>query len=181
MNERPRGGGAAKSADEVAAEAMQFVNHEAGFAQVFTINNDGFPVGRTMVAVVEADWSVVLIQRRVHKRIRQMERNPKTEVVWVGDPAPNSINDRPHVYDFGLDIPRVVFVRGIAEFMGEDELVGKFFKQTLIQQNKGLTKAPVRTRENVIEELVGVTINPIQVRVEGFGIGAQSFTWNMGN
>lgn len=180
MNERPRGGVPARSVDDVAAEAMEFVSRVAGFAQVFTINKDGFPVGRTMVAVLEDNWSVVLIQRRVHQRIRQIQRNPKVEVVWVGEPAPDSINDRPHVYDFGLDIPRVVFVRGIARFMGEEELVEKFFRQTSIQKSKGLTKAPVRTRENVIEELIGVTVDPIQVRAEGFGVGAQSFTWGIG-
>lgn len=181
MNERQRDDVPVKPIDEVAGEAMKFLNAEAGFAQVFTVNRAGFPVGRTMVAVVEPDWSVVLIQRRVHKRIGQMQRHPETEVVWVGTPAPDSINDRPHVYDFGLAIPRVVFIRGLARFMDDEELVEKFFRQSEIQRSKGLTKAPERTRENVLEELIGVVVEPVQVRVEGFGAGAQSFTWDLSN
>lgn len=180
MNERDRDHVPLKPIEELAKEAMKFLNTEAGFAQVFTVNQAGFPVGRTMVAVVEPDWSVVLIQRVVHKRIGQMRRHPQMEVVWVGTPAPGSVNDRPHVYDFGLAIPRVVFVRGVARFMDEEELVEKFFRQSEIQRAKGHTNAPERTRENVVEELIGVVVEPIQVRVEGFGVGAQSFTWDIG-
>lgn len=180
MNERYRDGVPDKPIDQVASEVMEFLTNEAGFAQVFTINKAGFPVGRTMVAVVRPDWSVALVQRRVHKRIDQMRRHPEMEIMWVGRPAPDSVNDRPHVYDFGLAIPRVVFIRGLARFMDEESLVETFFRQTEIQRRKGLTKAPERTPENVIEDLIGVLVEPVQVRAEGFGTGAQSFTWDVG-
>lgn len=180
MNERHRDNVPEKPISQVSEEALNFLRSEAGFAQVFTVNKAGFPVGRTMVAVVQSDWSVVLIQRNIHKRIGQMRRRPETEIVWVGTPDPDSINDRPHVYDFGLAIPRVVFVRGDATFMEDDELVENFFKQTEIQIAKGFSSAPVRTRENVLDELIGVRVVPTQVRVEGFGVGAQSFTWDIG-
>lgn len=157
----------------------RFVQEQAGFAQVYTINRDGFPVGRTMVAVLNDDWTVDLVQRKVHRRLGQIRRNPRMEVVWTGPPRPDSVNDRPHVYDFGLEIPQVVFVRGLAEVMTDEQMVAVYERQTEIQRSKGLTKAPLRTADQAREELVGIRIRPIQVRAEGFGAGATSFTWTI--
>lgn len=176
-NERQRPGATHPDLESVQEAVLRFVQTEAGFAQVFTINRDGFPVGRTMVAVVNADWTVDLVQRNVHRRLNQIRRNPRMEIVWTGPPRADSVNDRPHVYDFGLAIPQVVFIRGLAEMMTEGELVSTYERQTRIQREKGLTKAPLRTPDEVKAELVGVRVRPVQVRAEGFGAGATSFTW----
>jgi hypothetical protein len=167
----------ALSAGEVARLALLFVQQEAGFAQVFSINKAGFPVGRTMVAVCGDDWTVDLVQRNVHRRIEHVRRNPRMEIVWAGPPRSDSVNDRPHVYDFGLAVPRVVFVRGVAEVMDDDLLVATYEKQTARQHAKGLTRAPRRRPDEVRAELVGLRIKPVQVRAEGFGTGATSYTW----
>lgn len=176
-NERGDRSGAPKPLEQVQREVLAFLREEAGFAQVYTVNRNEFPVGRTMVAPVNDDWSVDLVQRKVHRRLGQLQRNPRLEIAWVGDPAPDSVNDRPHVYDFGLLVPRVVFLRGIAEFMDGDWTVERFERQTAIQRGKGLTRAPERTPDNIREELVGIHVRPVQVRAEGFGAGPQSFTW----
>jgi hypothetical protein len=162
---------------DVQVAVRSFLRDEAGFAQVYTINHDGFPVGRTMVALINDDWSIDLVQRRVHRRLGQLRRNPRLEVTWVGTPAPGSTNEHPHVFDWGLPPPRVVFVRGIAEFMDDEWTVRRYQQQTAIQREKGLTKAPLRDPENVRAELVGIHVHPLQVRAEGFGAGPQSFTW----
>ncbi len=179
-NERAREEVPAQPLAKISEAAMRFVTQEAGFAQVYTVNREGFPVGRTMVAVLNPDWSVSLVQRKVHKRIGQLQRNPNVEILWLGDPSPDSVNDRPHVYDWGLAIPRAVFLRGRARFMSDDELVETFTTQTAIQRAKGLTKAPERDRWNILEELAGIVVDPVQVRAEGFGTGAESFTWRAG-
>ena len=179
-NERPREDVPVRPLSEVAEAAMRFVVQEAGFAQVYTVNREGFPVGRTMVAVLNPDWSATLVQRKVHRRIGQLQRNPNVEILWLGEPAADSVNDRPHVYDWGLTIPRAVFLRGTARFMSDGELLETFITRTAIQRGKGLTKAPERDPENVLEELLGIVLQPVQVRVEGFGTGAESFTWKVG-
>ncbi|MCU4186756.1 hypothetical protein K6U06_20495 [Acidiferrimicrobium sp. IK] len=176
-NERHRPGASTPESDSVKEAVLRFVQTEAGFAQVYTINRDGFPVGRTMVAVLNDDWTVDLVQRSVHRRLVQIRRNPRMEVVWTGPPMPDSVNDRPHVYDFGLTIPRVVFVRGLAQMMTEEDLVATYERQTAVQRSKGLTKAPLRSASQVRGELVGVRVHPVQIRAEGFGAGATSFTW----
>lgn len=178
-NERAGREAPAKAIGQVRREVMAFLTGEAGFAQVYTVNQDGYPVGRTMVAPVNEDWSVDLVQRRVHRRLGQLRRNPRVEITWAGDPAPDSVNDRPHVYDWGLQVPRVVFLRGVAEFMDDDWTVARYQRQTAIQHAKGLIKAPLRSPENVREELIGIHVRPVQVRAEGFGAGAQSFTWSI--
>lgn len=179
-NERDRPDAAAKPLEQVQREVMAFLTEEAGFAQVATVNKDGFPVARTMGAPVNEDWSVDLIQRNVHRRLGQLQRNPRLEIVWVGTPAPGSVNDRPHVYDFGLLVPRVVFLRGIAEFMDAEWTVERFQRLTAIHRAKGQTQAPERDPANIRAELVGIRVRPVQVRAEGFGVGAQSYTWTIG-
>jgi catechol 2,3-dioxygenase-like lactoylglutathione lyase family enzyme len=97
--------------------------------------------------------------------------------VGADAPAPDSRNDSPHVYDLNLAIPRAVFIRGDAEFLDDATTVEVFQKQTALHRSRGWTKAPLRTPENIVAELVGVKIRPTQVRVEGFGEGAASFLW----
>ncbi len=162
---------------EVRGEVMRWLLEEAGFAQVVTINRDGFPVGRTMGVAVKPDWSAVLVQRRFHRRLGHLRRNPKLAIVWVGTPAPGSTNDYPHVYDYGRLIPRAVFLRGVAELLSPEETLREFRAQTAVNRARGWAKAPDRDDANVMAELVGVRVRPVQVRAEGFGVEAQSFTW----
>ena len=165
--------------DDVQRQVLQFVREEAGFAQVFTINKDGFPVGRTMVAAVEDDWSATFVQRRVHKRLGQLLRNPKLEIMWIADPAPENRIERPHVYDTGLNAPRAVFLRGIAEPLDPAETIRRFRRRTEYYTARGNTRVAEYTDEQITEDLVGFHIRPIQVRAEGFGSGAQSYTWTV--
>jgi hypothetical protein len=178
-NERPGRNVETPALAEIQQNVMRFLREEAGFAQVVTINAQGFPVGRTMVAPIQDDWSVVLVQRNVHRRLGQLRRNPKLEIIWVGTPAPDNVNDRPHVYDVGLNAPRVVFLRGIAHFLSAEETLERFRERTAIHLARGQTRAPTRSDDNVREELVGIRVLPVQVRAEGFGAGAQSFTWEI--
>jgi hypothetical protein len=96
----------------------------------------------------------------------------------MGPPAADSRNESPHVYDLNLAIPRGVFIRGDAEFLDEATTLEVFQRQTALHRSRGWTRAPLRTPENVAAELVGVKINPVRVRVEGFGDGAASFSWD---
>lgn len=165
---------------DVKLRVLTWLRTDAGFAQVYTINKEGYPVGRTMATPIDDEFTVWLVQRKVHKRIGQWRHNRRTEVVWVGTPAPGSRNDFPHVYDVNLLIPRAVFLRGDAEFLDEATTVDVFERQTALYRSRGWTKAPLRDRANIAAELVGVRICPIQIRVEGFGDGAATFTWRLG-
>jgi hypothetical protein len=160
------------------ATATAFVRREAGFAQVTTLDSHGYPVGRTMTAFLEDDWSVVLVQRRLHRRIEQWQRDPRTLVTWAGDPDATSTNEHPHVFDLGLLIPRVVMVRGDVSAMPDDETWFRYQQAMHQHRSAGNTRAPVRTRQQAADELVGVRLCPTRVRLEGFGVEAQSFTWS---
>jgi hypothetical protein len=164
---------------DVQRRVMDFLQHESGFAQVVTVNRAGLPVGRTMVAAINDDWSVDLVQRNVHKRIAQWRRNPATEIIWSGSPHRSNRNLAPHVYDWLAQAPRVVFLRGVAEFLSDAELIERFERQTAINRAEGRTLAPVRDRDNIRAELIGVHIRPLRVRVEGFGAGPESYTWTV--
>jgi hypothetical protein len=177
MTANQRGAAPQPPLDGLKQAVLAWLHNEAGFAQVFSINKAGYPVGRTMAAPVDDDFTVWLVQRNVHKRLQHWKRNPRSEVVWVGTPAADSRNDSPHVYDCNLRVPRAVFIRGDAEFVDDARLIEMFQRQTAKHLARGWNKAPLRTPENIVAELVGVRIRPLQVRVEGFGLGAASFQW----
>lgn len=158
-----------------AAAARAFVLEEAGFAQLTSLDRDGFPVARTMTAFLDPDWSVALVQRRSHARLAQLRRDPHVLVSWIGDPAPGASNERPHVFDIGRLPPRAVFVRGTASFMPDEWTVERYLRAVTAQRAQGCTRAPLRTPEQVVTDLVGVHVQPHRLRLEGFGDGAQSF------
>jgi hypothetical protein len=160
-------------------DARSFISTEAGFAQLTTLDRNGYPVARTMTAFLFDDWSVALVQRRSHERLRQWQANPRTQVSWLGSPSAGASNERPHVFDLGLAPPRFVSIRGTAEFMPDDWTVGCYQEQLAQQRRHGHTKAPVRPPYQVITDLVGVLIRPVKVRLEGFGSGAESFTFSL--
>lgn len=163
----------------IEAAAREFVRTEAGFAQVTTVDRRGFPVVRTMTAFLADGWAVDLVQRRGHRRIAQWRRDPRTAVTWVGSPAPGATNERPHVFDLSLLPPRVVSIRGTAEEMPGEWTGRRYFDELVRQRARGGTRAPVRTAAQVEDELVGVRIRPVRVRLEGFGTGAESFTFEI--
>ncbi len=168
------------SAMEDAQEAARrFVREEAGFAQVTTLDIKGFPVSRSMTAFLADDWSISLVQRRSHQRMNQMRRDPHILVTWVGSPAPGATNERPHVFDIGQLPSRVVFVRATTEFMDEEWTWDCYEREVHRQRSQGFDRAPLRTRDQVREDLVGVRLEPYRVRLEGFGEGAQSFDWTI--
>lgn len=164
---------------EASVAALQFVRVEAGFAQVTTLDRHGYPVTRSMIAFLDDDWRVSMVQRAVHRRLSQWQANPRTLVSWVGRPAPGQTNQRPHVFDVGRLPDRLVAVRGDVEFMPEDWTVRTYRTHLAAQRAAGHTRAPVRTDDEVRAELIGVTIRPVRVRLEGFGHGPQSFDWTI--
>lgn len=162
------------------ARAHSFVQTEVGFAQVTTIGSDAYPVLRTMTAFLESDWSVTLVQRRTHRRIRQWRQDPRTLASWIGRPAPDASNESPHVFDINELPPRVVSVRGDVRFMPDEWTVANYERRVREQRASGFVRAPLRTPEEVVRDLIGVSLQPHRVRIEGFAEGARSFTWDVG-
>jgi hypothetical protein len=158
--------------------AQRFVHDEASFAQLTTVDGRGYPVTRTMTAFLLEGWTVGTVQRRAHRRLGQWRQHPQTEVLWVGTPRPGATNQNPHVFDIGRLPPRVVSVRGDAQIMPEEWTEQVYRRAVTAQRALGHTRAPLRSPAEVAAELVGVRIRPFRVRLEGFGDGAQSFTFD---
>jgi len=78
----------------IRALVMRFLREEAGFARLCTVSRDGFPVARTVGVPVNDDWTVELVQRRIHRRLGQFQRNPRVEIIWVNSPPRSSSSVR---------------------------------------------------------------------------------------
>jgi hypothetical protein len=165
---------------DVVARAESFVRTEAGFAQVTTLDAHGYPVSRSMTAFLADDFSVDLVQRRVHRRIEQLATDPRLLVTWVGPPAPGATNERPHVFDLGRLPDRTVMVRGTAEVMDDEWTWQVYSRHRSEHLARGQDRAPSRDREQVAADLVGIRVNPYRIRLEGFADGAQSYDWRVG-
>lgn len=165
---------------DVVARAETFVWAEAGFAQVTTLDDHGYPVCRSMTAFLADGFVVELVQRRVHRRLVQLAANPRLLVTWVGTPAPEATNERPHVFDLGRLPARAVMVRGTGELMDDDWTWRVYARHRAEHLARGQDRAPERDRAQVAADLVGLRVDPYRVRLEGFGDGAQSFDWRVG-
>jgi len=165
---------------DVVARAESFVRTEAGFAQVTTLDPHGYPVSRSMTAFLADDFSVDLVQRRVHRRIEQLATDPRLLVTWVGPPAPGATNERPHVFDVGRLPDRTVMVRGTAEVMDDEWTWQVYSRHRSEHLARGQDRAPSRDREQVAADLVGIRVHPYRIRLEGFADGAQSYDWCVG-
>lgn len=165
----------------VLARAEAFVRDDAGFAVVTTLDAHGYPVSRSMTAFLAEDFAVNLVQRRSHRRLEQLRRDPRLLVAWLGSPAPGATNERPHVFDLGRLPARAVMVRGQAQFMGEAWTWDTYASARTEQVARGDDRAPARDRGQVAADLIGIRVHPYRVRLEGFGDGAQSFDWRVGD
>lgn len=163
--------------ERISAAVLRFLRDDAGFAQLYTVDTAGRPVGRTIGAPVNDDFSVDLVQRAGHRRLTQLAANPAAELIWVGTPLPDSRNDHPPVLDFGLPVPRVLFLRGTAEFLTTEETVTTYRRLTERQRARGHRGAVERSDDNVRTELAGLRIRPVRIRAEGFDAGARVHTW----
>lgn len=164
---------------EVSQRAEAFVRNEAGFAQVTTIDAAGYPVSRSMTAFLADGFEVHLVQRRLHRRLQQIARNPRLLVTWVGPPAEGAIPQRPHVFDLGRLPDRVVLIRGTAELMDDAWTWRIYSQQSARHRALGNNQAPARTEVEVADQLVGLRVHPYRVRLEGFAEGAASFDWQV--
>lgn len=153
----------AKSIDEIKAEVLKFLQEETGFGQVYTINKDGFPIGRTMGAPIEDDWTIDMIQPNHSKRLDQVSKNPRMEVLWI---------------DTSVRIPRAVFLRGNGKVFLGDELLTKYNRRVDISEAKGRSRGPRQEPDAVRANLAGIHFTPVHCRVEGFGERTELFAWD---
>ncbi|MEO5745236.1 MAG: hypothetical protein ABIQ53_11715 [Terracoccus sp.] len=165
----------------VLARAEAFVRDEAGFAVVTTLDSHGYPVSRSMTAFLAEGFAVHLVQRRSHRRLEQLRQDPRLLVAWIGSPAPGATNERPHVFDLGRLPARAVMVRGQAQFMDDEWTWDTYAHARADHLARGNDRAPARDRAAVAGDLIGIRVRPYRVRLEGFGDGAQSLDWRVGD
>jgi general stress protein 26 len=154
-----------KPIDQVKREVMEWLQTKAGFAQVYTINKDGFPTGRTMGAPVNDDWSVDLIQgNQGYDRVNQVRQNPKLEILWI-DTRSDQV------------VPKAVFLRGVGEVYEGDRVIEEYDRRWALNQQRGRARGEKRPADEVRRTLIGIKVRPERIRVEGFGEGSEVFIW----
>lgn len=167
-------------AADVVERAERFVRGEAGFAQVTTLDRHGYPVARSMTAFLGQAWVVELVQRGSHARLVQLRRDPRMLVTWVAPAAPDASPGYPHVFDLGQRPQRAVMIRGTARFLDPARTWATYSAHSGRLRALGHRQAPVRDAADVAAQLTGLQVIPYRVRLEGFGDGAQSFDWSVG-
>lgn len=151
---------------DVQQDVLAWIEAEPRFAQVYTVNKDGYPTGRTMGARLRPDWTVELVQgRQGFDRVEQARRHPQMEILWVDNHSTQVV-------------PKCVFVRGDAQLYEGDELLAEY--ATRYEANARRGRAGERwSDERVLEELIGIRVQARRVRVEGFGERSEVFIWTV--
>ena len=150
--------------DELKERIREFVQ-DLNMGQVYTVNKEGFPTGRTIGANLNDDWSVDLMQAKDNGRVTQVRRHPQMAIEWNDGGRSGNLN-----------IPKAVFLRGIGETFEGDRLVMAYNKRMDRMEKRGSTR-PRLPEAQVREELVGIHVRPVLVRAEGFGDYAEVFVW----
>jgi hypothetical protein len=163
---------------DVRAAVRAFLDEGPRFAQLVTVDRHGAPVTRTVGVEVRADWTVDLLARRGHARLRQLAVNPHLQLLFVAGPRTAEPPARPAVIDYGRPVPRLVALTGTAEPLDADAARAAYRRQTDGALAAGHTRAPARTAEQVDADLAGLRVRIHRVRAEGFGDGALAETWN---
>lgn len=164
-------------ASQIQAAVRTFLDEGPRFAQLITVDSRGAPVTRTVGAEVGADWTVELVARRGHARLRQLAANPWMQLVFVSPARRLEPVARPAVIDYGLPVPAVVALTGWAEPLNAQQTLAAYQRQRAAADLRGNTRAPQRTDEQVRTELTGTRMHVITIRAEGFGEDAESLTW----
>jgi hypothetical protein len=149
---------------DVQQDAFAWLDTFAGFCQVFTINRDGFPTGRTMGGPINADWSVDLIQGQTgFDRVNQVRANNRLELLWI---------------DTAERVPKAVFLRGTGEIYEGDRVVDEYNRRMERNASRGRPAAHVLSADEVKATLIGIKVTPVRIRVEGFGERSEVYAWN---
>lgn len=166
------------TAPDVRASVRAFLDAGPRFAQLVTVDAHGAPVTRTVGAEVAHDWTVELLARRGHARLRQLAAIPRLQLLFVAGPRTSEPPSRPAVIDYGRAVPRVVALSGRAEPMDAAATRACYRRQTDAALSRGDTRAPARTDAEVDTDLAGLRVRVDRVRAEGFGDGPLAETWN---
>jgi hypothetical protein len=83
-------------------------------AQVVTLNRNGRPIGRTLGADLNPDFTVDLLTSPFIGRVKQVRRSPEMLFSWVEGKRP------------GCTWPRVVFARGSGAILQGDPVVAAY-------------------------------------------------------
>lgn len=148
------------------------------FAQLVTVDGSGAPVTRTVGAEVGPDWTVELLTRREHARLKQLAANPLMQLLFVAEPLTTEPPAHPAVIDYGLPVPRLVALSGVAEPMDADATRRSYRRQSEAALARGCHRAPHRTPDQVDADLVGLRVRVHRVRAEGFGGERLAETWD---
>jgi hypothetical protein len=152
--------------EELKQQIREFVD-TIPMAQVWTINSGGFPVGRSVGATLRDGWNINLIQAKDNGRVSQVRLHPEMTLEW---------NDGGRTTG-KLTTPRVIFLRGRGTLFDGDALVEAYNWRVETMKRRTGSVHHQLSEEEVRARLIGVRVEPLLVRAEGFGEGAEVFQW----
>ncbi len=133
-------------------------------AQLFTLDPDGYPAGRTVGVLLNEDWTVDCLAERTRHRALQAAANPRVAIMWD---------------DGGQPVPRVLFIRGDAEIQDGPAMLEAHHRRMQNFVRRGEPRSP-RSAEELLRYMVNIRIHPRVIRIEGFGSGTQAFEFRPG-
>lgn len=128
-------------------------------AQLFTLDRDGYPAGRSVGVLLNDDWTVDCLADRTRGRALQAAANPRVAIMWDDGAQP---------------VPRVLFIRGDAEVQEGVPMLEAHRRRMDNFIRRGEPRSP-RAAEELLRHMVNIRITPRRIRIEGFGKGTESF------
>lgn len=150
------------SIDEMQKIALTFCQPPR-FAQMITIDKNGFPTVRTLGGRLTPNWTVDIYTFKHFARLRHVRRNPHMAMVWTQPPEPGSSSRT----------PKVIAAKGVAEII-EGEAMRPFAEERVAASSgrDGMTV------ERYLNEVALIRFHITEFRAEGFAAEGSELTWD---
>ncbi|MFN8533910.1 MAG: pyridoxamine 5'-phosphate oxidase family protein [Dehalococcoidia bacterium] len=131
------------------------------FAQMITIDKQGFPTVRTLGGRLQPNWTVDVYTSKRFARLAQVRRNPHMAMVWSQSPETGS----------STQAPQLVAAKGRAEIL-EGEAIRAFAEQRVAAgAREGMTV------ERYLAQTALIRFHIAEFRVEGFAAEGSELTF----
>ena len=144
---------------DVKAEALAWIRGYKNFPQLYSINKDGYPIGRTTWFPVEDDWSIDATGYRGNARVKQIRKNPHLEAMWL---------------DTTVKPVKTVRIRGLGYHTVDESLVQIYDRGEDEARAKGEGFGERLTGKAITDTVCCTHITPRNVGLEGFGGGSST-------
>jgi hypothetical protein len=150
--------------DRIRTEALDWICTHRNFPQLYSVGQQGFPIGRSTIFPVEDDWSITATGYRGNARVKQIANNPHLEALFIDTQGPWT---------------KAVRIRGLGYHTDSKTLLAVYDEREDKARAKGEGFGERLKGQAIIDTVCCTHIRPVHVTVEGFDGAGSLCEWDI--